>query len=212
MAPRDALEIGRRRRRQRIESVRQKCQRIAPAFYRRRRDNLPQRSRRYREHPLAVAHFEVAAVANDLELSSLEQDSVLILEHRHQHRVVDAAFRRLPVDIEELCVRARRSVLEHVPPPRILARDRHVIRHDVEHLSHLRMSERVAHSIEPEIAAQLAAYLRVIDDVVAVSTAGRRLQNGRAIEVVDTQFFQVGNNFCRIVEAELAIELDAVSR
>src|SRR5260221_7237277 len=44
-----------------------------------------------------------------------------------------------------------------------------------------------------------------------MSTARRRLQKGRAIEMIDTQFFQVRNNLRRIVETELTIQLDAVS-
>src|ERR1700691_1269758 len=61
------------------------------------------------------------------------------------------------------------------------------------------------------IAAQLPADLRVIDYVVAVSAAPRGLQTGRAIEMVDTQFFQVRDDLRRIVEAEVAVQLDAVS-
>ena len=60
-------------------------------------------------------------------------------------------------------------------------------------------------------AAQLPAHGPVIHNVVTVGRPPCCLQYGRRMEVADTQFREVGNGRCSLVEAKRSAELNAVA-
>ncbi len=120
-------------------------------------------------------------------------------------------LRRLPIDVEERRVRARRSILENVTPPWILALiDRHVIGHDVQELSHVVAPEHLAKMLVTARAAQLFVDARMIDHVIAVATVRCGLQVRRAVESSDAQFREVRNRLRCRREIEFLVYLHPV--
>ena len=92
-----------------------------------------ERTRRYREHVVAVADDEAARFTPDLDLAGLEQPAVPIAEDRQEDLIAASCLGRRPIDVEIAGVAAGESILEHVPPPGVFAPgDRHVVRYDVE--------------------------------------------------------------------------------
>ncbi len=81
---------------------------------------------------------------------------------------------------------------QDVPPPsaRPLG-DRHVVRDDVEDVTHAELVQAVAQAGMTLLPSQLQIDLRVVDDVISVRAAGARLQIGRAIEVADAEILQI---------------------
>ena len=63
-------------------------------------------------------------------------------------------------------------VLEDVLPPRVAARDPHVIGHHVEDEAHPVPAQRVGEAPEGQLASQLVAQAVVVGDVVAVRAIG----------------------------------------
>jgi hypothetical protein len=111
------------------------------------------------------------------QLASREHPSVVVAQHRDEHHVAQAGFGRCPFDVKVAGVLARRPVLEHVDPPAILGGgDRHVIRHDVQHLAKPLFPEGADEPLVAGVAAQFAVDAVVRHDIVAVRAAGRRLQ------------------------------------
>ncbi len=58
----------------------------------------------------------------------------------------------------------------------ILAAQRHVVGYDVEHLAEVRLAERLTEALVRGRASQLVVDALMVDDIVAVHAAGRRLQ------------------------------------
>ena len=78
------------------------------------------------------------------DLAALEQLSVMIAQHRTQHLAAQVFLGRLPVDVEKSGVGGRLAVFEHVHPPVIvIAAHAHVVRNDVEYLSHAMLVQRL---------------------------------------------------------------------
>jgi hypothetical protein len=141
---------------------------------------------------LVVAHDEAAALAHQGELARFEHATVVVAENGHEHGVAQLRLGRLPVDVEVGRVAARGAVLEHVPPPRVVAsRDRHVVGDHVDDLSEPVCTERGDQPGMRVGAAQLGVQVGVVDDVVAMRAAGRGLEERRAVEVADAEVAQV---------------------
>jgi hypothetical protein len=116
-----------------------------------------------------------------------------------------------PVDVEPGRVPARLPVLEDVPPlPILLARDVHVIRHDVQHQPHVVAAQRRGEAGERGRATELVADAAVIDDVVAVRRARRRLKDRARVEVAHAELGQVRDDGGRVIQREPGVELDAI--
>ena len=87
-----------------------------------------------------------------------------------------------------------------------------MVRDDVEHLAEAGPAQRFLQPPVAFLAAQFDIDPAVIDHVVAVGTALRRLQIRGAVQVTDTQFRQVLRLGCRIVEGEATMQLHAIGR
>ena len=185
---------------------------VGPAPGGSEREQAVERTRRQRQRVLAIADDERAAVALEGDLSAVEHPAVVVGQDGHEHPVAQPCFGWVPVDVEERRVAAGRAVLEHVPPPRVPAGDGHVVGDDVEHVPQAGVGERLHHSRVRGFPAQLLVDAAVVDDVVAVSTARRRLEVGRREDVADAQGGQVGGEGGGVVEAEAAVQLEAVGR
>jgi hypothetical protein len=174
------------------------------------RHQVVERPRREGQLVLVVAHDERAAAPLHAQLPRLEDAPVVVAEDRYEHRAADLVG-TLPVDVEERRPEARRPVLEDVPPPAIRRPVyRHVVGDDVEHVSEPDAGERGDQTPERWLAAELVVQTSMVDDVVAMRAAGRRLQVWRAVEVADAEGREVVCDRRGIVEREAGVQLHAI--
>ena len=165
-----------------------------------------------REHVVEVAQHRLAAgaagaVEGDLAVGDHLADPPP--EHRHQQRALLGG----PVDVEPPRVRRGRAVAQHRPQrgvQRRRGRHRHVVGHDVDDDAHAQRRGRVGEPAEALRPAELVVEVAVVDDVVAVGRAGRRLQHGGEVDVRDAEVVQVGQHRGGVVEAELRPQLQPV--
>ena len=153
---------------------------------------------------LVVADDERAALPLEHQLAVLEHPAVVVAEDRDEHLGDELALGRVPVDVEV----ARRSWTTgrsraRPTTTRWPAGDGHVVGDDVEDLAEPVLGPaRCGHARVAVLAAELLVEARVVDDVVAVRAARRRLQVGRAVEVAHAEVGEVRRQRCRVVEGE----------
>src|SRR5690606_8373793 len=92
----------------------------------------------------------------------------------------------------------------------VVAHHAEMIGHDIDDQPQAMLVQDCDQAIEILAAAEIRIELRMIDHVIAMQAAGPRLENGRGIDVADTQASQIRNDACRIVERELVIELQPI--
>ena len=149
-------------------------------------------------------------VASHLEVTgrgALDRQ-VVVAEHRHQQ----LALAELPVDVERLGMHGVRTVLQHVPPPRVEVRAGHpdMVRDDVDQHPHaepaslrrqcrqpLGPTPRRIHPVEP-------------DHVVAVRAPGLGGEQRREVDPVDAQVVQVRQSSSRVEQVEVLADLQAI--
>ncbi len=120
-------------------------------------------------------------------------------------------LRGVPIDVERIGVETRRSVLQDVPPPpAAFGADGHVVGDDVEHLVQSVLREDDAHSPIRVDAPELGTHLLVVDDVVAMSATGSRLQDRREIHVRDAEVREIRRNHREFGETEVLRQLHAI--
>ena len=85
-----------------------------------------------------------------------------------------------------------------------------MIRDDVEDLSQVRTLQCRCETPETFFAAKLHVRSRVVDDVVAVRAAWRRLKRGGAVRVRDAQVGQVVADSGSCVEGEVRMQLKPI--
>ena len=131
-------------------------------------------------------------------------------EEGDEDLAAQACVFRIPVDIEKLRVTARRAVLKHIEPPRIVAAaDRHVVRHDVDDHAEAGVPERADQAPEGLLAAELRIDPRGINHVIAVHRTRPRRHDRRSIEMTDVERGQIGHLAHGVVEGESLVELQA---
>ena len=97
-------------------------------------------------------------------------------------------------NVEEFCVIAERPMLQNIVPPRIVLRGGHVIRDDVQQ-NRKSQGARGRHETGPRLlAAEIVADFSGVYDIVAMLTAGNRLQARRQVNMADSQFTEVGQH------------------
>jgi hypothetical protein len=171
MSRQDGAAVDVLRRRQAGEGRSQEAERIRPGTLLRAHQDGGQRIRRQRQHVPGALHLECHARARDLNPARLQHSAVLVGQDRDQDLLAQALFLRLPVHVEERRILARRSILQHVPPIAVLAAQRHVVGHNVQHLAQPQLAQPGAEMVVPFFPAQLRVHPLVVHDVVAVQTA-----------------------------------------
>src|SRR5580698_2104365 len=111
----------------------------------------------------------------DLEFAGFERGAV---GPRERTQVYAERCAHGAADVEESGVRAVRTVLEHIVPPWVVLRCRHVVGHDVEKNSQSVAAGCLHEGIPCRLAAQIVADTAGIDDVIAMLAARNRLQAG----------------------------------
>ena len=162
---------------------------------------------------IEIAQEKTAALEVDLQFAAFQDASVLIAQNRKQNLVVQIGFERLPVDVEIGRVGRARSVLEHVHPPVIVRlADAHVVRDEIEDLSHPVRVQLGDPGVVFLARADRGIQLVVIGDVVAVQAFRARLEVGRRIAIADPERVQIRHDLARLREGELPVELQPVGR
>lgn len=117
----------------------------------------------------------------------------------------------LVVVLHEAQEAAGRPVLQHVPPPGVLAgADGHVIGHDVQQMPQALGAQGSTQAGVCRLAADLGVDMMRVDHVVAVRAPGRGLQRGGGVEMADAQRAQIVGNGRRVVQAKAGMELQAI--
>ena len=167
------------------------------------------------ESMFMVSNVEFAALLtkNKLQFAALQHSTVVIVQHRNQHFSMKFLFQWLPIDIKEIGVDRRFSIFEHIEPPGIIAAHySHVIGNDIENQSHASLMKRGDEAVEMFGRANFRIEGVVIDDIVPMHTARTSLKAGRDIAVANTDVGKIRDDFSRLIEREVTIQLKAVSR
>jgi hypothetical protein len=161
--------------------------------------------------PVPQAELARLRVEGQLQFAPVQHVAVMVAEHGHQHLAAEGGLDRSPVDVEMIRKLGSLAVFEHVQPPGVVGvHHAHVVRHRVQYVAHAVLGEGGAEALQILIAADLGIDRVVVDDVVAVRAAGAGLEVGRAVDVGDAQFRQVGHDGLGVLEGERLVELQAV--
>jgi hypothetical protein len=168
--------------------------------------------RRDRQRLLEVTHDEGAVVVGEFQFLTFQDFPVLIAEDRDEDLVGQLVLDRMPFDVEKVREARARAVLEHIEPPRIgRFRDAHVVGHQVHHVPHAARLQRVDPAPVVGVRTDIRVEARGIGDVVAVRTAGNRLQIRRCIAIADAERVEVIHNRVRVTKREATVELKTIS-
>ena len=145
------------------------------------------------------------------QFAALKFHAILIAKQGYEHFLMQVTAIRIPFDVEPAGVNRLLTPFEYVEPQRIVSpADTHMIRDHIENLSELLELQRCAHAAERSLIAEFWIELRMIDDVVAMQTAGTCLQIGRRIQMTHTELRQIGRQRRCIIETEMLMELQPI--
>src|ERR1039458_3052541 len=145
------------------------------------------------------------------QFSTLKFHAILSAEQGYEHFLVQVTAIGVPFDVEPAGVYRLLAPFENVEPQRIIGpAATHVIRDHIENLSEVLELQRSAHASERSVIAEFGIELRMIDNVIAVQTAGTCPQIGRCIQMTHTQLRQIGRQGCRIIKTEMRMELQPI--
>src|SRR5687768_5896540 len=90
-----------------------------------------------RKSMLVITQVKGACFKMHLELTALQDASILIAQYREQDFILKIGLERLPLDVEVGRIDGTGAILQDVHPPLIerLA-DAHVVRDEIDHLPH----------------------------------------------------------------------------
>jgi hypothetical protein len=160
------------------------------------------------EAVLVVGGEEAAVLADEFDRAVVEGLAVGTSQKRQPHRPVGRAA-GVPVDVEKLRLGVR-AVRERVLPASVLGVDGRVVGHEVEDEAQPGVRGRFAERLEAFAPPQLGAHARQVDRVVPVGGAGRRLGDGREVEVAGAQRLEVRHERFGLGEGKVGRELEAV--
>ena len=82
---------------------------------------------------LSSTELEEPAVPDELQLAAVDDLADVVAQDRHEHPQPQALLGRVTIDLSKYdAYRLDGPFLQHVPPPRVLPGDRHVVGDDVE--------------------------------------------------------------------------------
>ena len=106
-------------------------------FFERELEDVPVSPGCDRKFVIVIAQVKRAGLEADLQLTALQDASILIAQDGEKDLVLKIGFERLPLDIEIGGVKGAGAVFQDIHPPLVerLA-DAHVVRDKVDNLSH----------------------------------------------------------------------------
>ncbi len=145
------------------------------------------------------------------DFAGLQYRAVIAAQERQQQLAFQQWVRRIPLNVEELCIRAATAPFQQVQPPRVVGTaDRHVVGHDIENQAHTVLAQGLDQAQQGRFAAQFRIDDRRVDNVIAVHRAGTGFEQRRRVDVADTQAGEVGHQWHGVVEGEILMELQAL--
>ncbi|MNP48554.1 hypothetical protein D3C76_1426830 [compost metagenome] len=116
----------------------------------------------------------------------------------------------MPLDIEELAVRAQASPLEQVQPPGIvITADRHVVGDDIEDQPHVLRAQGTDQATQCRFTAELRVDAGRVHHVITVHRTGAGAQQRRGVDMADAQAGKVGHQRHGVVEGEAFMKLQS---
>ena len=148
------------------------------------------------------------AIEHQFQGAVTQRFAVVAAQEGHQQLAAEQGIVRLPLDVEEVCIRAVLPPFQYVQPPGIaVAAYGHVVGYDIQNQPHVMGAQDVHQSHQGFFAAQLGVDPGRIDHVVAMLRAGAGGENRRGVKVADTQLRQVGHLGCRVAQGEVLVQL-----
>jgi len=131
----------------------------------------------HRQAAIVESNPEGTARVAQTKLAVFEHAAVLIAQERQEHLVGEVGFRRAPIDVEESRELRARPVFQHVLPVGVrIVGHTHVVRHDVQHQSHVALAQRLRERQEVGLTAQIGIEVTLIGHVVPMRAATARLE------------------------------------
>ncbi|RMS12533.1 hypothetical protein ALP75_203718 [Pseudomonas syringae pv. actinidiae] len=145
------------------------------------------------------------------DFSGLQHGAVITAQKRQQQLAFQQRVRGIPLDVEEVCVRAATSPFQQVQPPRVIgAADGHVVGHDVEDQAHAVFAQGRYQAQQGRFAAQLRVDDGRVDHIVAMHGASAGLEQRRRVDVTDAQAGEVGHQWHGVIKGEVFMKLQAL--
>src|SRR5438128_731563 len=85
-----------------------------------------------------------------------------------------------------------------------------MIRHDVDHQRHSMLLQHLHQRVEILLGTDIRIERIVVDDVVAMRTAGTRLQKRRCVQMADAESCEIRHDRPRCAKVEISVELDSI--
>src|SRR5690554_468402 len=156
------------------------------------------------QRKLVIAKAHLAVFKCELELVLLERLSIGFSKKRQKQATGS------PVNVEVVGVAAVLAELKHVPPPGVGGGNRHVVGHDVQHQPQTMLLQCLRQAAEARGSSQLRLQFLMVRHVVTVRGAWSRPEDGRGVEMTDTQISQIGNQLRSAFEGHPVAKLQAI--
>ena len=168
------------------------------------------RLRRDRVFVVVVRDYELAVFFGDTQFAARDHFPTMVIENGQEHLVPQAGRRRVPINVEELRVIGTRPMPQHVHPPFIGKRATHVVGHHVQQQSEAAFARGCAEFFKTVEAAKRRTDFPKTADVVTVRALRARAEQRRRIAMAYAEFLEVIQHFLRLLECEVAVELQPV--
>ena len=165
-----------------------------------------------REAMVMVAEPEGAGFALEEDLAGLKDFAVKVFKDWKEQSPFKGALDGVPVNVEEARPLRLRAVFEDVKQVRVRGGEAHMIGNDVKDAGHPATFQQSGQAVEGKDVANFGVDACVVDDVVAVSAAGSRGEEGGEVEVGDAERGEVVNNRDDVFKTEGVMELEAIGR
>ena len=163
-----------------------------------------------RKAMLAIDGRQPACLGIELQrqLAAGEHLAIRIAQERRQHAATLRGVGRIPIDVEELGIRAGTAPLQHVQPPGVVGpAHAHVVGHDIEHEAHAVLPQGLDQPAQRVLATQLRIEAVMVHDIVAMGRPGARCQQWRGIEMTNAQPIEIRHQRRGVIKGETLVEL-----
>src|ERR1700722_7420395 len=161
-----------------------------------------------REDPIVIGQVKSAFLEPEMKVAGFQYFAVLVTENRKQHLIAERLFEWVPIDVKKLGKPGAWTVFQDIHPPLVLRiDDPHVVRNEIGNLPHPVLLQGGDHGIEVFSCPDREVQFIVVTNVVPMIAVWARAKERRAVDVADPKFLKIRDNFGRIFETEMSIEL-----
>ncbi len=159
---------------------------------------------------IVIMDAQTVLVVLEDDLAVFQTLPVNLSQEGRQNFSPDALVGVVPLDVEVVCVRRGRTVLQNIHEHAVFAVVSHVIGNDVLQPAHAQATQLLGHRVEIFGRAQFSIEAERVNDVVSMHAAGPGLENRRGIKVRDTELVKIGNERLGIREAKSFVKLQPI--